>query len=100
MGSRIAPDVGIHCPVVCRVIAADRHGIVDADAAEDVDQGLAEGDVTDVENDECAQYDLRQQVEPCLLVPDLDPGPEEGKGENCPDGLADVNHRGCDGTLH
>ena len=72
---------------------------MDSDAAEDVDERLAQRDVADVEDDEGTQDNLLQQIDPRLLAPGLDREPKDGVDEDGGEGLEDVDQSASDGSF-
>ena len=64
MRSLVAFNTGVHCPVVCCPINPNCDRVMDFDAVEDVDERLGDGNVTDVEDDECAEDTLPQEMRP------------------------------------
>ena len=72
---------------------------MDSDAAEDVDERLAQRDVADVEDDEGTQGNLLQQIDPRLLVAGLYREPEDGVDEDGGQGLEDVDQSASDGSF-
>ena len=96
----MADDIGIQHPVVRRLIDPSHCRIVDFDAVEDVDERLADGDITDVEDDEGTQDTLLQHVHPCLAPSDLDHQPENDKDKDTHKWLQCIHKCAGDGTLH